>query len=246
MQIAPTQDEMTTAIKAFITAIVEPEPAWEIFVGQGNRVPEPEGTRFVVITPTTFPRLSTNVDTDADVKFTGSIALDVLTVTAVAFGSIAAGATVFGVDVAGATKILEQLTGSPAGGVGTYRLTESQTVASRALSSGAVGVVQSAEAVVQLDFHSDDTDAATLAALISTLMRDPWAVAYFVENFPLVSPLFADDPAQRPFINAEQQYEWRWVLEAHFQVNFTTSVPQQYADSVSVDVVSVDAAYPPA
>jgi hypothetical protein len=48
-------------------------------------------------------------------------------------------------------------------------------------------------------------------------------------------PLYADDPRYMPFVNENQQYEWRWVLEACFQVNQTVVVPKQYADAVDVD-----------
>jgi hypothetical protein len=86
-----------------------------------------------------------------------------------------------------------------------------------------------------------------MAQTVSTLMRDAFAVEQFAAQEPNygVVPLLADDPRQRPFINAEQQVEWRWSVEAMLQANQVLSVPQQFADSASVDLVSVDAAYPP-
>jgi hypothetical protein len=48
-----------------------------------------------------------------------------------------------------------------------------------------------------------------------------------------------------PFTNAENQSEWRWVLDAELQVNQVISVPQQYADAVTPTLISVDAVYPP-
>ena len=59
-----------------------------------------------------------------------------------------------------------------------------------------------------------------------------------------VVPLYADDPRQMPFINAESQYEWRWVLEAKLQVNQAVQIPQQFADSAVVDAISVEAEFP--
>lgn len=66
---------------------------------------------------------------------TGSIANDVLTVTAVASGTVYPGATISGTGIATGTKIAAQLTGT-AGGVGTYSLTVSQqnSVASTTVS----------------------------------------------------------------------------------------------------------------
>lgn len=71
---------------------------------------------------------------------TGSIAGNVLTVTAVGSGVLYAGATFSGSGVASGTKIVEQLSGT-AGGVGTYAVSiPDQTVASTALS-GTYGVL---------------------------------------------------------------------------------------------------------
>jgi hypothetical protein len=56
-----TEDQILTAIRTFLLLIV-PDGV-EVFKGQGNRVPEPIGVNFVVMTPTGRLRLSTNVVT---------------------------------------------------------------------------------------------------------------------------------------------------------------------------------------
>lgn len=75
--------------------------------------------------------------------FTGSIADGVLTVTAVATGTLQAGQTVAGADVDPETEIVEQLTGTE-GGIGTYGLNRVQTpdVASEALTTSLVMTAQ--------------------------------------------------------------------------------------------------------
>lgn len=85
---------------------------------------------------------------------TGSIANDVLTVTAVGSGTVVAGGTISGTGIATGTKILSQLSGTT-GGIGTYRVSiPEQTVASTtvsgtygtmtvtAVASGVIGVGQ--------------------------------------------------------------------------------------------------------
>ena len=57
-----------------------------IIAGQQNRTPEPANPYFGVMTPIRFDRLETNVDTAADVRFTGSIAANQMTVTDVTTG----------------------------------------------------------------------------------------------------------------------------------------------------------------
>lgn len=64
---------------------------------------------------------------------TGSIAGSVMTVTAVGSGVVYPGTTLSGSGVVSGTKVVEQLTGT-AGGVGTYRVSIPQEVASTAIS----------------------------------------------------------------------------------------------------------------
>ncbi len=99
-----------------------------------------------------------------------------------------------------------------------------------------------------MDFHSAPiSNAGDMASVVSTLMRDAYAVQQFANQMPNfgVFPLYADDASQMPFQNDQQQWEWRWIVECLLQANITISIPQQFADSVQVEVISVDATYPP-
>ena len=84
-------------------------------------------------------RYTWRISTPANAVFTGSISGTTLTVTAMSSGTIAAGQRLFGVGVATETVITALGTGT--GGVGTYTVNVSQTVASESLSSAAVGAV---------------------------------------------------------------------------------------------------------
>lgn len=244
--ISPTQDDVQKAVRAFLLTVL---PAGvDAIIAIENRVPEPSATSFVVMSPLRMKRLATNVDSSADVKFTGSISGTVLTVTAVAFGAIAVGATVFGVGVTTNTQVIPGGTGT--GGVGTYNVSQSQTVGSETLSSGAMTLTQSTEVTVQLDFYSDAQQiippaASDMAQIVSTALRDEYGVDTFAAQGFGVVPLYADDPQYVAFVDENQQSEWRWMVEAVLQIHQTVAVPQQYADSTMVQLVSVDAAYPP-
>lgn len=245
--ISPTQSIEQAALTAFLLSVLGLEPT-QIVGGQPNRLPEPRTGSFVVMTPMRYERLRTNIDTDADCKFTGAIAGTALAVADVATGAIAVGATVFGTGVTTNTKVTAQVSG-PAGGAGVYTVSASQTVGSRTLSAGSKVLEQGAMVTIRLEFHSDDLSASDMAQIVSTALRDPYGVQFFSELAPPkngVVPLYADDPRQSPFFNEGVQVEWRWTLEANFQVNQRVAVPQQYADAVDVDVVNVDATYPPA
>ena len=84
-------------------------------------------------------RYTWRISTPANAVFTGSVSGTTLTVTAMSSGAIAAGQRLFGVGVATETVITALGTGT--GGVGTYTVNVSQTVASESLSSAAVGAV---------------------------------------------------------------------------------------------------------
>jgi len=219
----------------------------EVVLGQQNRVPEPPGPDFVVFTPVRRERLSTNLDNFQDCAFTGSIAGGVMTVTAVQSGAIVVGAPVYGPTVAAGTQVASFGTG--AGGAGTYNVSPPQGVASGPLAAGTYSAEQDVEVTFQVDVHGPN--ASDNAQVITTMMRDPYAVAAFAgaldqNNNPIVgvTPLYASDPRQVPFINAESQYEYRWVLEACVQANQVVSgVPQQFAAAAKVVPISVEAAY---
>jgi hypothetical protein len=218
-----------------------------IVAGQQNRVAEPVNPFFAVVTPMRVDRLSTSVDAAADVKFQGSISGTTLTVSTVDTGILTAGASIFGLGVTNPTIIIKQLTGSP-GGTGTYQVSPSQAVGAETLSAGAKTITQNAEWTLQLDFHSPDTTAGDLAMTVSTALRDPYGVDFFAGLAPPLNgvvPLYADDPRQVPFVNDQNQVEYRWSLDCCLQVDQTVVVSQQYSDSATVTLKDVTALYPP-
>lgn len=232
--IAPTQSGLQIAIGAFLAAVLPSDVDW--FAGVVNRVPEPPARRYVTLNPIRFDRLRTNVDSAADCRFTGAIAGTVLTATFGTgdFGTINVGAVVFGTGVEDATIVQAQTSGPP-GGAGTYTVSKSQTVGPVLMAAGQKSIEEGAKVTVQIDVHTEDNTASDLAQTISATLRDPYGVSLFGGTG--VSPLYADDPRYMPFVNENQQSEWRWVLEACFQVNQIVVVPKQYADAVDVDLV---------
>ena len=110
---------------------------------------------------------------------------------------------------------------------------------------GANSYMQPSKCTIQLDVHGpNSTDNAQI---ISTMFRDQYAFdAFAASGIMGVAPLLADDPRQIPFQNAEDQYEYRWTIDAQVQANqIVSSVPQQTFDVIDVDLINVDATYPP-
>ncbi|WP_164781654.1 hypothetical protein [Mesorhizobium sp. M7A.F.Ca.MR.148.00.0.0] len=237
----PSQSTIQTVLRGFLLKYL---PAGvEVVSAQDNRVPEPAGD-FVTMNVIRRGRLSTSVDTYQDCAVTASIDGAVMTVTHVEFGTLLVGASVFGAPVADGTLIGPQTAGTP-GGTGTYGVVPSQTVTAQTLASGAETIMQPTDTVIQLDVHSaSDGVASDMAQTISTLMRDERATRFFTDAGLDGAPLYAEDPRQVPFLNGEQQYETRYVVDVHIQANQALGLPQQFADQAAIDVFPVEATFP--
>lgn len=229
----PNASALFTALGNFLVEVLPANTS--IVQGQANRVPEPQNVNFVVMTPTRQMRLETNIDTYQDCLFTATINGNVMDVTSVLVGTVQVGATLAGVGLSsGSTTINGTITGT--GGVGTYQLSGALSFSGQ-LAAGAQTFMQPSEYVIQLDVHgplSQDN-----AQTITTLFRDAFGVDFFQAQNSGIAPLYADDPRQVPFINAENQYEDRWIVEAHIQVNAAVAASQQFADILSIQLVEV-------
>lgn len=78
------------------------------------------------------------------------------------------------------------------------------------------GVSQHSDCQIQIDCYGENANSH--AQILSTLLRDTYAC----DNMPSdIQPLYCDDLKQIPITNGEQQYEKRWQLIAHLQINPT-------------------------
>lgn len=95
----------------------------------------------------------------------------------------------------------------------------------------------------QIDCYGDG--ASDLAEKLNVLYRDEYAVDLFATMGDSVAPLYAGDIQQAPFINDADQYENRYTFEIELQVNSVTTIPLQSCNILNIDLVSVDATFPP-
>ena len=99
---------------------------------------------------------------------------------------------------------------------------------------------QGTELTLQLDCYG--AGSGDWAQMLSTVLRDEVGCTALQ---PTCTPLYCDDPVWGPLADSELQYEQRWMMLAKLQYNPVTTVPQQYADTVTVEVISVNQKYPP-
>lgn len=104
------------------------------------------------------------------------------------------------------------------------------------------GVVR--EQAIKLEMQVDLYGPASgdWAAMFSTLFRDDYACQALA---PTCQPLHADDPMRAPLVMGEQQYIDRWIVRAYLEYNPTVSTTDQFADTVTIDVIDAITHYGP-
>lgn len=105
-------------------------------------------------------------------------------------------------------------------------------------NEGSAGKQQAKDWRVQLDIYGDN--AADMAAMLATVFRADVPFDWLAEHGYAVRPLYAEDPRNMAFINDAMNYESRWMLEVHLQANPTTTLPQDFAQSLHIGLVEVD------
>lgn len=85
---------------------------------------------------------------------------------------------------------------------------------------------------VQIDFYG--AQAGEFCKTVKTAFRSHWGFEHFPAN---IKPLYTSDGMQSPLTTGEQQYESRWTLTASLQYNPTVTVPQEFADEATPNLV---------
>lgn len=106
-------------------------------------------------------------------------------------------------------------------------------------SSGYRIITTPTEIVLQINAFGNG--AGDAVQLIKTLWRDSSSVEFMASIQAEITPLYADEPTQSPFTNAEANYEDLWHIDIHFQVNITAMLPQDFSSSAVPSVLIGDA-----
>ncbi len=261
-----TEQNALDAFRAFLIGLVSNSVS--VIKGQINRVPEPLNPDFIIFWPINQKRLSTNETTYQDNIIFGYIDGPILTVTAVIRGQITPGMSLIDKGwpvnfIAADTFIVNQIDGTP-GGVGTYTVFPSQFIflpvyllddagnavlddngkpiligaPGETLFAGVRSDLTPTELTVQLDMHGPSS--GDTVRIIESLFRSEYGTSSIESSGYSLSALYCEDARQTPFINAEQQYEYRWTIDAHLQINPTVGTPQQFADQIQITLEQVD------
>lgn len=95
---------------------------------------------------------------------------------------------------------------------------------------------------VQLDFHGPSSN--DLCTMAHGMVRTSYCCDAFAASGFDVTPLYGTDPHQSGFVNGEQQVENTWIFDLHVHCNPVVTTGQDFAGTLAIGVISVDAAYP--
>ena len=233
---SPSRSDYYTALRAFLLSVLP--TGIEVVQAQDNRVPQPVGTDFVTMNEVMRRRMSTDFIAYADCAVTGSVAGNILTVTATRLGPVRVGAPLLGIGVATGITIASQQSGTT-GGAGVYVLSApvAAPVSDVTLACGIAKLTQPTAVTVQLDIYGPGS--SDNVGTVTTLLRDDYATLWFSRtgwSGRGIDMLDVEDPRQTAFIDGEAQYEDRWTLDVQLQVNQVVTVPQDFADAVTVKI----------
>lgn len=76
-------------------------------------------------------------------------------------------------------------------------------------------------------------DGPDLADIVSTAWHSPWVADYAVANTLPYAPLYSDDAQQLNIVNAENQYEQRYMTKLYVQYNQSVALPQDFFNEVT-------------
>lgn len=107
------------------------------------------------------------------------------------------------------------------------------------LNPNALSIEQGTKVRVQVDFYG--AQSGDWAIILATVMRNDYACTALAP----MAPLYCDDPKQAPLVNAEAQYESRWIVDTYLQYNPVITAPMQFADELNATLINVDERYPP-
>jgi hypothetical protein len=187
-----------------------------------------------VLTPLRRERLSTNRDTDFDLKVIGSIAGETMTVTT--GPALLAGYALYGPGVARGSVI------TAAGpDPRTYTVAPPQSApAGTVIYVGRHLMIQPVDFVFQVDVHGP-ASSSNVMALATTWRDDAGCQLLAAAAAPFeMQPLYADDPHMAAFTNAEATWEDRWIVDLHLQVNTVVTLGQEFADELDLGLIPVD------
>ncbi|KKF37913.1 hypothetical protein SY86_18780 [Erwinia tracheiphila] len=103
-----------------------------------------------------------------------------------------------------------------------------------------MGFTEVRQAEIQVDIYGDG--AGDRAIALETLFRTGYAYDAIKAIDARVAPLYSTEAIQAPMINAENQWQERYMLTLYLQVHITIDVQQDFFDKAQITINQADKA----
>lgn len=105
-------------------------------------------------------------------------------------------------------------------------------------ATSTTGYTEVRQADIQVDFYGEN--AGDRAIAVETTFASDYAWSKIKSLDARLAPLYSSPAIQAPMINAEDQWEERYLLTLSLQVHITVSLPQDYFDKAEISTDMVD------
>ncbi|HCB2886492.1 TPA: hypothetical protein SCR51_004869 [Citrobacter freundii] len=101
-----------------------------------------------------------------------------------------------------------------------------------------MGYTEVRQADIQIDIYGDN--AGDRAIALETVFASSFGYEKIKELDERLAPLYSSAAIQAPMINAESQWQERYLLTLSLQAHITVSFPQDYFDKAEITSQQVD------
>lgn len=105
-------------------------------------------------------------------------------------------------------------------------------------STSAMGYTEVRQADIQVDIYGDGAGDRSIA--LETVFTSGYAYEKIKALDERLAPLYSSAAIQAPMINAESQWQERYMLTLSLQAHITVSFPQDYFDKAEFTTQQVD------
>jgi len=105
-------------------------------------------------------------------------------------------------------------------------------------ATSSMGYTEVRQADIQVDIYG--AGAGDRAVTLETLFSSSFGYEKIKSIDARLAPLFASAAIQAPMINAEKQWQERYIVTLSLQAHITVSLPQDYFDKAEITTQQVD------
>lgn len=104
--------------------------------------------------------------------------------------------------------------------------------------TSSMGYTEVRRADIQVDIYGEN--AGDRAIALETVFASSYGYETIKARDSRLAPLYSSDAIQAPMVNAESQWQERYIITLSLQAHITVSFPQDYFDKAEISTQQVD------